>query len=239
MNFRIKVIQSLIKLNEDLLFYPKLFNYYKKNLNFTNPIIIDIGANKGQSIDFFRKLYPNAKIYAFEPNFKLFSDLVLKYQGLDNITLSNKGISSKNGFLKFNQTVIDETSTFEELNYSSNYLKKKARYLGIKIDNIICKSYEVEVIKISDFLKSNNINHVNIIKIDTEGHELECLKGLFPNCLNSIDLIQLENHFDDMYIKTSKNEFISKFLAENGFYLEKKIKHGFGDFEEQLFKTQD
>ncbi|MCF8342946.1 MAG: FkbM family methyltransferase [Chitinophagaceae bacterium] len=121
----------------------------------------------------------------------------------------------------------------------TNYLKKKARYLGLKINKIISKSYEVEVIKISDFLKSNNINHVNIIKIDTEGHELECLKGLFPSCLNSIGIIQLENHFNDMYLNTNNNEEISKYLAQNGFYLERKIKHGFGDFEEQLFKSQD
>jgi hypothetical protein len=55
-----------------IFFYPKLKRFYKKNLKKTNINILDVGANKGQSIDFFLKVNSNiAKIDAFEPNNKL------------------------------------------------------------------------------------------------------------------------------------------------------------------------
>ena len=33
-----------------------------------NPTIVDVGANKGQTIDIFTKIFPKSKIYAFEPS---------------------------------------------------------------------------------------------------------------------------------------------------------------------------
>ena len=40
---------------------------YKIKIN-KNPIIFDVGANKGQSIERFKKIFPNAEIHSFEPN---------------------------------------------------------------------------------------------------------------------------------------------------------------------------
>ena len=77
MNIRIIIIQFLISINENIFFYPRLRRFYKrKNIDQDNAtIIFDVGANKGQSIDFFSKIYKNVKIYAFEPNPKLYNYL--------------------------------------------------------------------------------------------------------------------------------------------------------------------
>ena len=80
MNIRTKIIQKLVHINEGIFFYPKLKNFYKENLNSKEISIIDVGANKGQSIDFFLKIYPNAEINSFEPNKKLFIYLQNKYR---------------------------------------------------------------------------------------------------------------------------------------------------------------
>lgn len=75
MNIRIKLIQALISINENIFFYPKLRRFYEKINKSTNQrIIIDVGANKGQSIEFFLKIFKNAIIYAFEPNPKLYKN---------------------------------------------------------------------------------------------------------------------------------------------------------------------
>ena len=75
MKLRTKIIQSLIHINEAVFFYPKLKKFYKENLKNASVCILDVGANKGQSIDFFLGINPNAKITAFEPNKKLFQFL--------------------------------------------------------------------------------------------------------------------------------------------------------------------
>ena len=115
--------------------------------------IFDVGANKGQSIDFFCKIFQNPIIHAFEPNPVLYKKLVHKYQKSLNIFIHNLGISDINGELELNETVTDETSTFEKLNYESNYLRMKANVLGVKKEDIIKNKYFVNVIRLDDFIK--------------------------------------------------------------------------------------
>lgn len=241
MNIRIKIIQALIKINEQIFFYPKLKTFYKNQIKITSPpsipiTILDVGSNKGQSIDFFCKIYKNVVIYAFEPNPMLYNKIKNKYQNKKNIFIYNLGVSDINGQLELNETVTDETSTFEKLNYNSNYLKMKADVLGIKKEDIIKNKYLVDVIRLSDFIKNNNINKIHILKIDTEGHELKCLKGLFVNDAFDIKYIQLESHNDDMYLYNTTKDEIPDLLNTNGFHKCTKIKHGFGDFNECIYE---
>ena len=237
MNIRIKLIQLLIEINEKIFFYPKLKSFYKNTSTHLNsPVILDVGANKGQSIDFFKSIYPNCIIYAFEPNPRLFTALRKKYCDFKNIHLINKGVSKANGVLELKETVTDETSTFEELNYDSSYLKMKSAILGVEPKDIVLKTHLVEVIKLSDFINENKLNEIHTIKIDTEGHELKCLIGLFSG-INSftINYIQLESHNDDMYLQHEEEHAISDLLIKNGFLNCSEIKHGFGDFDELIY----
>lgn len=239
MKIRIKLIQLLIEINEKIIFYPRLKSFYKKaSINTNSPIILDVGANKGQSIDFFRSLYPTSIIYAFEPNPRLFIDLQKKYKHLNNIILINKGVSNANGILELKETVTDETSTFEELNYDSNYLKMKSSILGVEPKNIVLKTHQVEVIKLSDFIRDNKLAEIDTIKIDTEGHELKCLMGLFSDNNPKIKYIQLESHNDDMYLQNGEELTISELLLKNGYVNCTKIKHGFGDFDELIYSKK-
>jgi FkbM family methyltransferase len=240
MKLRTKIIQSLIHINEAIFFYPKLKKFYKDNLKNASVSILDVGANKGQSIDFFLGINPNAKITAFEPNKKLFQLLQEKYKNNGNIILNNLGVSNTNGELEFNENILDETSTFESLNLDSKYLEKKAKVLGVTKESIIVDKYKVAVISLSEFLKSNESSSFDVLKIDVEGHELQVLEGLFSDGNQfKIRLIQLESHNDDMYLSNSKHEDIDQLLNKNGFFEIAKIKHGFGDFAEIIYENKD
>jgi FkbM family methyltransferase len=237
MNIRIKLIQLLIEINEKIFFYPKLKSFYKNaSININSPVILDVGANKGQSIDFFKAIYPNCVIYAFEPNPRLYTALEKKYRDFKNIHLINKGVSDASGILELKETVTDETSTFEELNYDSNYLKMKSAILGVDPKDIVLKTHQVDVIKLSNFINEYKLNDIHAVKIDTEGHELKCLMGLFSGINSSaIKYIQLESHNDDMYLQQNEENAISDLLMSNGYPTCAKIKHGFGDFDELIY----
>ena len=131
---------------------------------------------------------------------------------------------------------MDLTSSFEPLNPTSKYLAKKANILGVKPSDIIRETIEIETIALRDYIKSQGITHIDLLKIDTEGHELKCLNGLFPITNCQIDRIQIENHQDDMYQTLDSFESIESVLVENGYQIEVSIKHGFGDFYEMIFK---
>lgn len=140
----------------------------------------------------------------------------------------------------FHENILDETSTFEELNFDSKYLEKKAKVLGVTKESLIVNNYKVEVIKLSHFLKEHPEREYDVLKIDAEGHEMQCLQGLFDGSLNSypIQYIQLESHNDDMYINNNQHFQIEGLLNDNGFYKTAEIKHGFGDFAEIIFENK-
>ena len=72
-----------------------LFKSLKK-LNLDIKFIIDIGAHSGQYTLHFYKLFPNAKIIAFEPNKVLYNFLLKKFAHNNNIEVYEKAISSQN-----------------------------------------------------------------------------------------------------------------------------------------------
>lgn len=237
---RTKLIQLAIDVNEKIFFYPKLRKFYREILGKQPVFLVDVGVNKGQSIDFFLGLGCTLRVLGFEPNKKLYNRLQKKYSNNPNIRIINKGVSESSGTLLFQENVLDETSTFETLNYDSEYLQKKARVLGVKPTAIITNKYEVKVLALNSYFEQEGITNVDVLKIDVEGHELSVLRGLFtdPKVYPKIRFIQLESHSDDMYLHAGNNSgHIEKLLKDNGFTPVAAIKHGFGDFSEIIYKN--
>lgn len=237
-NTRVAIVRELIEINEKFIFNRRLTKFYKNNTSSIN-CVIDVGANIGQTIDFFLKLNPTCKIYAFEPNPTLFSKLKNKYKDIPYVFLYPLGISNAEGEKLFYENIYHTTSSFEELNHNSKYLKRKADIFGVETTDIIKDKYIVEITTLAKFIADNIHEPIDVLKIDTEGHEYSCLEGLFQNNnLPDIKYIQLEMHYDDMYKNAKGYDEITTYLKENNYLIDKKIKHGFGDFDEVIYTKQ-
>ena len=66
-----------------------------------NPVIFDVGANQGQSIERFRKIFPKSIIHSFEPIKKEFEMLRNKYNKDENIKINNHAIGDEVGKKNF------------------------------------------------------------------------------------------------------------------------------------------
>lgn len=58
--------------------YQKAFSekeYFIRLLGRHDPVILDIGAHRGESVVFFKEIFPHATIYSFEPDPENFSHL--------------------------------------------------------------------------------------------------------------------------------------------------------------------
>ena len=90
------------------------------------------------------------------------------------------------------------SSTFKEINLDSKYFKIKNKLLGKLIDN--SQKIPVDQIKLEDYINDKNLDKLDLLKIDTEGHELEVLKGLGKK-IQKVKYILIEFHNDLIYQK--------------------------------------
>ena len=81
------------------------------------------------------------------------------------------------------------------------------------------------------------MNRVDLIKIDTEGHEFEVLVGL-GNKIKIVKAFLIEFHNNKTYLNYN-NIKIEKLLKKNNFILKKKIKFPFTTWEDRLYLNID
>ena len=87
---------------------------------------------------------------------------------------------------------------------------------------------------LSEFMKKESIDKIDILKIDTEGYEYKVIKGAKENIKN-IQYIYFEHHFDNMLKKGYSFSDIHRYLTKNGFKKEFKIKMCFRKTFEYIY----
>jgi FkbM family methyltransferase len=168
---------------------------YKFTTNNPTPYIIDAGANIGLSVIYFKKLYPQAELIAFEPDNTIFDILQqnIKNFDLDNVKLIKKGLWSEKKIISF----------FSEGNEAGHILSNQ---------NIGVNKVEIQTDILSRYLNKK----VDFLKVDIEGAELEVLQEC-KHLLFNVDKLFVEYHSYEN--KPQKLDEIIKILSEAGFRL--------------------
>ena len=182
----------------------KIINFFKKKLNEKSLIIIDIGAHVGETISLFYNNFTIKNILAFEANPIVFKKLEKKIKKINNknkISLFNFGIGDKeeNRVLSiFNES---SSSTYNIIDEKTEYYKRKNFFLSFFNKNIIKKKILTNILPLSKINEVNELKNIDILKIDTEGYELNILKGIYQGHFNKIKYIYFEHHYDLMIKK--------------------------------------
>lgn len=176
----------------DELFVQEMYNFVAKR---PNPYIIDCGANLGMSIVYFKELYPDARIIAFEADEHIFSFLEKNVQSFEykNVELVNKAVWNKDDVLSF---IVEGGAggRLEEQSHSENYTYK-----------------EVSCVSVRKYLMHEK---VDFFKIDIEGAEYEVLKDC-EDLLPNVDNLFIEYH--SMPEKRQNLHDILKIVQDAGF----------------------
>jgi FkbM family methyltransferase len=220
----------------------KIINFFKKNLNEKSLIIIDIGAHVGETISLFYNNFTIKNILAFEANPIVFKKLEKKIKKINNknkISLFNFGIGDKeeNRVLSiFNES---SSSTYNIIDEKTDYYKRKKFFLSFFSKNIIKKKISTNILPLSKINEVNELKNIDILKIDTEGYELNILKGIYQGHFNKIKYIYFEHHYDLMIKKNYKCSDIKIFLNKNNFYLAFKVKMKFRKTFEYIYENRN
>ena len=101
--------------------------------------------------------------------------LIKKYKKNRKVKIFNKAISNKSVIKTLNLNHHDLTTTLSKFNSNNLYLKLKSILFGV--NEMTYKKVKIRTLKLDQFLNRKNIK-IDLLKIDTEGHELEVLKGV-------------------------------------------------------------
>ena len=209
------------------------------NSKFTKPIVVfDIGAHHGESIKLFLKKLRIKKIYSFEAspnNFKVLKKKISKNY-LKKVDIYNFGIGDKISKSYINQAVESSSSTMNELNKNSKYLKRKLQVLNIKNNENFYHKIPIQILTLDSFIEEHDIQNIDLLKIDTEGYEFNVLRGV-SKYSERIKLIYFEHHYDDMIIKNYKFSDIHKILEGKDFKMIKKSKMLFRKSFEYIYEN--
>jgi FkbM family methyltransferase len=140
-------------------------------------IIIDAGANIGLTSIYFANRYPDAQIYALEPDPSNFELLELNASKYPNIIPIKKALWKANTRLK----ILDPT------------VPKWAVRVTDRNGSDSEGSEWVEGTTVSDLMRTYRIQYIDILKLDIEGAEQEVF-GTANEWIDSVGMISAELH---------------------------------------------
>jgi FkbM family methyltransferase len=222
----------------DFFYKKKILVKLKELISSDIDIFFDVGAHKGETVNFILKHFNVNKIFAFEPlenNFiKLKKNTNKNKLKEKNIEYFNFALGERKEIKYIKEMNESSSSTFNQINQESNYFKRKNRLLNFSNKKFFYLEKKVSIEKAKDIIIKYQVKKIDFLKIDTEGYELNVLKG-FEEQLGKINIILFEHHYDLMIKKNYTFSDINNFLNENGFLQKGKFKMPFRKTFEYIY----
>ncbi len=176
-------------------------------------IFFDVGAELGIDSLPFARHNPDSIVYAFEPNPYMVKHLKKESAGLSNYIIIPKAVSNFNGVSTFNINKSGYQGLSSLLDYSD---KARINWSGFAIN--VDEKVDVEVITLDSFIQENNIKKIDFFHCDTQGSDLNVLKGL-GEYIHIIEEGQVEAAIllESLYVNQNNYQETMLFLASKGF----------------------
>ncbi|HZS49355.1 MAG TPA: FkbM family methyltransferase, partial [Bryobacterales bacterium] len=151
-----------------------------------SPLILDVGANVGQSVDRFKHVFPDSFIHSFEPSPATYTILEQHCNRIGGVKTWNYGVGSSAGALPLLENSESDLSSF---------LAPGSYCWGE-----VTRTTNVEVVTLDAFAQAQSLGFIHVLKSDTQGFDFEVLKGA-ERLMNEdqIGLIYFELIVSDQY----------------------------------------
>lgn len=132
-----------------------------------SPVVLDVGANAGSYSRDVVASNPSARVFAFEPHPYAFNRLVVDVALHQNVRPINSAVGDVSG-----RQVLHDRHSESGTTHASIF-----REVIEDIHKLQSSKWEVNVITLDEFIEEQRLVRVDLLKIDTEGYELNVLKG--------------------------------------------------------------
>lgn len=145
-----------------------LFKLLKQNFVKTQPLcIFDVGANHGLFVKMIQQNLPNIplQIHAFEPGYHSYKILCDDARECENVILNNIALGKNRG----ESTLYYDT----EGSWLASLSKRRLDHFGIDFNY----SETIKIDTLDNYCFNANIQQIDLLKLDVEGHEIDVLQG--------------------------------------------------------------
>ena len=173
-------------------------------------IIFDVGANQGQTSNKYRALFPESQIHAFEPFPDAFRVLERRNNNDRNITCNQIALGADKGRRKFHTYEASVTNSLMP------FADGVADLVPMKTE--LNTTIEVTADTLDSYCATHKIGQIDILKMDTQGAELEILRGAQRMLEEQrISIIYSEHIFVPLYEGQAEFYEVAAELARFGF----------------------
>ncbi len=175
-------------------------------INLPQPVIVDGGANRGNTVQRLRQAFPASSIHAFEPIRELAQLVRDRFPSDERLTVHGAALSDQEGPLSFKVRAQDVMSSM----YEPSETKKRAQ--GDNVDAVrIEETFKVR-------LDGVMTEPIDLMKLDLQGHEIHALEGA-GSLLAGVRAILTEVEFTALYEGQPVFGDVDIFMRSKGFRL--------------------
>lgn len=150
--------------------------------------VVDLGANYGFFALWVKEHAPDATIICVEPNKYVFPFLEWNLRHCNNCIILNKAVSNCDG-----------RQTFDFVRQVPSIAGKTLSQIERSwLDKSFIETQEVETVCLERLFKEQNINSVDILKVDIEGSEKDLFDSLDIKAVMKVKRIVVEWHSEDL-----------------------------------------
>jgi FkbM family methyltransferase len=165
-------------------------------------VLLDVGAHKGETVEYFLESFDN-EIYAFEPVSDNFRSLAARFDGQRRVKCIHKALGATSG---------EATISLQEDSQTHSLKHLSQNFSGVD------RSENVAISTVDDICREFDISRIEILKIDTEGYEVEVLDGAKQSLSESrVRTVFCEITFDSLDQVHTQFSDVERHLAAHQF----------------------
>jgi FkbM family methyltransferase len=170
--------------------------------------VLDVGANRGQFALFSRRTFPDCQIISFEPLSRPGSIFTRLFERDPKTKLVAAAIATKSGAITMHITEQDDSSSPLDLDEPQKEI----------FGSSVVERRDVPCGPLKQFLAAGEFGAHTLLKIDTQGFELEVLRAA-EDALGDIEAIYCEASFLRLYKEQPLASDVISYLNQKGFTL--------------------
>jgi FkbM family methyltransferase len=177
-----------------------------------NPIIVEAGAFDGNDTNKMALQWPKGTIHAFEPVTEIYERLLKNTTAFSNICYHPLALSDHNGAAHF---YISERPTRPGVASQAGSLHRPKERLS-KSPLIFPRTTTVPTITLDQWADENGISAIDLLWLDTQGHELAILQAA-PKMIKNIKVVLAEVSFIESYEGQPRYEDVITWMTDHDF----------------------